>query len=348
MAIEFRCPNCNKLLKTSDERAGARAKCPDCGTGITVPRAGTADVPEFHEEDAGFPDAAPPPPPPPRTEPVRYAGDTRTCPMCGEEIPAAAVRCQFCGETLDDRAGGMAGSYPTKIDAGEVISTSWEIFKSQMGIVIGGFILFVLITFAASILMNLIESALFGGAMGAGPGGFPLGRPGGVRRQPNPGILLVAVLFSTVLSMLVNSFFQAGWSLFMLKVAKGSNPEVGNLFGGGPYYLRMLGNSLLFVLMLYIGLLLCIIPGIIIALMFWPFQYVIVDDTSPHQSALSRAKDLTEGNWGAVILLVLASIAFNLLGLLACGIGLLFTIPLTVLMFAVAYCRMAGHRTAVD
>ena len=39
MAIEFRCTNCNKLLRTGDETAGRQAKCPDCGTVMTIPAA---------------------------------------------------------------------------------------------------------------------------------------------------------------------------------------------------------------------------------------------------------------------------------------------------------------------
>ena len=39
MAIEFRCTQCNKLLRTGDDTAGKRAKCPDCGTVLTIPAA---------------------------------------------------------------------------------------------------------------------------------------------------------------------------------------------------------------------------------------------------------------------------------------------------------------------
>jgi len=358
MTIEFRCTSCNKLLRTSDDRAGARAKCPDCGTAITVPRPAGAtaagddfDVDEYDDEDVrdaeryGTEFA---PQPRSRYGQTGFAGDTKNCPMCGAEIKAAAVKCRFCGETLGDRPGaaGMGMGHPTKIDAGEVISTSWEIFKSQMGLLIGGMIVYALIMIAISFLMQLIQGGMMAAFMGGRPGGFP-GRPGGVR-QPPVGALILITFVSMILNLLVQSFFQAGWSLFFLKVARGTNPEIANLFGGGPYYLRMLGNSILFIIMMYIGFLLCIIPGIIVALMFWPFQYVIVDDSSPPQSALSRAKDLTEGNWGAVFLLALASIGFNILGALACLVGLLFTVPLTILMFSVAYCRMAGHRTAFD
>ena len=93
MTIEFNCPDCNKLLRTTDEKAGFTAKCPSCGTTISVPDAdqfGNAapfDVREnddSHEQDPS----------------ARSESDIKTCPMCGAQVEAAARRCQNCGEDL--------------------------------------------------------------------------------------------------------------------------------------------------------------------------------------------------------------------------------------------------------
>jgi len=52
-AIEFRCAQCGKLLRTPAETAGKQAKCPECGAISPVPLPG-----------AGAPRVPPPPPPP--------------------------------------------------------------------------------------------------------------------------------------------------------------------------------------------------------------------------------------------------------------------------------------------
>ena len=39
MAIEFRCGQCNNLLRTEDDTAGKQAQCPQCGAIATVPTA---------------------------------------------------------------------------------------------------------------------------------------------------------------------------------------------------------------------------------------------------------------------------------------------------------------------
>lgn len=43
MSISVQCPNCDKKLKTKDELAGKKVKCPDCGEVIPVPAAEETD-----------------------------------------------------------------------------------------------------------------------------------------------------------------------------------------------------------------------------------------------------------------------------------------------------------------
>ncbi|MGH7200272.1 MAG: hypothetical protein ACREJB_06680, partial [Planctomycetaceae bacterium] len=54
MTIEFNCPECGKLLKTADNKAGVRAKCPGCGGSITVPTQSTASEPQAGGGDDNF------------------------------------------------------------------------------------------------------------------------------------------------------------------------------------------------------------------------------------------------------------------------------------------------------
>ncbi|HUQ72826.1 MAG TPA: hypothetical protein VM165_25080, partial [Planctomycetaceae bacterium] len=121
---------------------------------------------------------------------------------------------------------------------------------------------------------------------------------------------------------------------------------IGDLFSGGKYLWRMGGSTILFVLMVILGFVCLIIPGIIISLMFFPYQYVLVDEDPPGIDCLWRAKTYTDGNKGTIFLLFLAAFGINLLGACALIVGMVFTVPLTTLMMAVAYCKMTGQRTA--
>ncbi len=69
MAIEFRCSQCNMLLRTANETVGKQAKCPQCGTLTTVPAeapipadAGGAEKPYASSNYAGSMHGTVPPP----------------------------------------------------------------------------------------------------------------------------------------------------------------------------------------------------------------------------------------------------------------------------------------------
>jgi phage FluMu protein Com len=75
MAIEFRCPNCGRLLSVGSDSAGKQAKCPQCSQIVSVPNASI--------------------PPDPAIPPAAVF-----CPRCGEKNLENNFRCTACGFVL--------------------------------------------------------------------------------------------------------------------------------------------------------------------------------------------------------------------------------------------------------
>jgi len=341
VTIEFHCPYCQKLLKTADDKAGVRANCPGCGQAVTVPDLAH----EAARADSSF-------------DPGRSAGavhsgadaiggeladesgaaapaPTRLCPMCGERILQAATRCRYCGETfIAEQPEGA----PTPIEAGEILSRTWEIYKDNLGLVVGSALAYLGMAFVLTIVSSLIQQALTMAAVGPGAG-----RPGNNQVEAGLVVLAFTVVFS-VLNIAISAFLEAGLHLVLLRIARGQNAAVSDVFSGGRYFWRFFWGTILFQLMLTIGFVFLIIPGIILSLMFWPFYYVIVDRDAGVIDALTRAREVTQGNYLVVVALFLAGMGITLLGIFpGCGIGLLFTAPLSLLLWAVAYCGMSGQ-----
>ena len=99
----------------------------------------------------------------------------------------------------------------------------------------------------------------------------------------------------------------------------------------------------MFYLCFLIGFILFIIPGIYLALTYWTYMYFIIDRNCGIMESFQLASQHASGNRINTLLLWLISAGLMLLGLLACGIGILAAAPLILIMFTVAYMMMTGQ-----
>ncbi len=159
-------------------------------------------------------------------------------------------------------------------------------------------------------------------------------------------VLIVVVTVVVLVATAVQVHLTAGYNIFLLKSVRGEQPEISDLFSGGPYFLRMLANHIVFNLLVMVGLLMCYVPGIL--LMLWSYSFVVVDENRPGLESLRRAKALMEGNWGPVFVLMLVSGLIYLGASSVCAFAPLFVLPWMMIMHAVIYCRLTGQRTAEE
>ncbi len=122
--------------------------------------------------------------------------------------------------------------------------------------------------------------------------------------------------------------------------------ELGELFAGGPYLLRALGASILFLLAMLAGLVLFIVPGIIFVLMFFPYWYLIIDRNAGAIESLELSRQLTAGNKLTVFALGLVLMGLAIAAVIPCGLGLLIYWPFLSLLGPVVYLSLSGQPTA--
>jgi phage FluMu protein Com len=118
MAIEFHCTGCGRLLRTGDDTAGKRAKCPQCGTVVTIPAAAPSS----------------PPSPPPTADSVNPYQSPQA-PTMSAERPGSPFQ-------------------PAKFEVGDILGRTWAIFTSQFGLCFGVPATAVVIEFAAGQIWN--------------------------------------------------------------------------------------------------------------------------------------------------------------------------------------------------
>jgi uncharacterized membrane protein len=143
---------------------------------------------------------------------------------------------------------------------------------------------------------------------------------------------------SAIATRVVLGLFLAGMSLGYFKLALdivgGESPEFKELFSGFSLLVKYLVASIIYVVVVSVGLVLLVVPGVIWAVQFGFFPYVILEERSGPLKALRRSSELTSGVKARLITFALVFLGINLLGILALGIGMIISIPVSFIACA--------------
>ncbi|MBE1877774.1 hypothetical protein [Myceligenerans pegani] len=126
-----------------------------------------------------------------------------------------------------------------------------------------------------------------------------------------------------------------------LREASGVKPTFASLFQA-PKLGMIVVAALLLTAAQFVGALLCGV-GLLVVAVFAVFTYQgVIDKDQNAWDAFIASFKLVGRNFGAVFLLELALLGINILGAIPCGLGLLVTIPLSLIALAFAYRRLTG------
>jgi uncharacterized membrane protein len=110
----------------------------------------------------------------------------------------------------------------------------------------------------------------------------------------------------------------------------------------GPYLL----TSFLLGLLVSIGFALLIVPGVLLALAFGFAPFFTVDGQNDPVEAFRASSRLTRGARGQLFTLGLLLFGVNLLGLMALGVGVMVTMPMSVVSIVYAFRHLQGRTEA--
>jgi hypothetical protein len=312
MTIELNSPHSEKFLRTSDDKAGQTAKCPGCGELITIPSAG--ELVHADPVQAEFADDAP-----------AGSEERKPCPLCGELILKQARKCRYCGEEIGGGVREDVEKDPNSLELSDVLSASWELFKQHMGVSIGGLVL-------AGIL-QYIPFLGFGVAVQIADHGGPDAKP----------IAIATAVFFFLIGIIVSVYLSCGVTRLYLNIAYDREPRIGDLFSMKiNTMLSWLAASLIQTLCMLALIWTCIGP-IFLGLMWMPLHWLIVDQQLGPIAALSEAKRLTDGHKLNVFLVMLVGYLIGTAGAMACYVGMLFTMPLMLVIYTMLYVRLKAR-----
>ena len=146
----------------------------------------------------------------------------------------------------------------------------------------------------------------------------------------------VVMIVGTLLGMVVTM----GIMRMCLRFVDDDRGELVDLFATFPLLINYVFATIVVGIIVTIGMLFFVIPGIFLGIRLQMYAWAIVDKQIGPIEALSQSWEMTRGSaWNLFLLSLLLGLV-NILGMLALGIGMLVTGPLAMVATGYAYRRL--------
>ncbi|MCW6035239.1 hypothetical protein K4A83_02990 [Spirulina subsalsa FACHB-351] len=146
----------------------------------------------------------------------------------------------------------------------------------------------------------------------------------------------------SMLQFLIITPLEVGFYLIAIQGLQQQSSSFNDFFKGFDYFVQLVAGSLISTIFTIVGLFLCILPGIYIGVSYVLVPLLIVDRRLNFWEAMETSRQLVSRNWFGWFLLSIMIFGINLLGILACGLGVFVSLPLTYAIWTAAYRNIAG------
>ncbi len=194
---------------------------------------------------------------------------------------------------------------------GEALRFGWEKTQSHSAVLFQGMLTLFVLQVASSIVDKVLHNTLEG---------------------------VLAMLALGVASIIVG----AGFTVITLKIAKGEHVSYKDLIPRSRLVWNYFGASLISGLLVVLGLILLILPGVYLLVRFSMVRFAVIDGAEIMDS-LSKSTALTDGIKWHLFGFLLVLLCLNIAGALAFMIGLLITVPVSAISYAHVYLKLKKH-----
>ncbi len=288
----------------------------------------------------GYPPPPPPsgyPPPPPGNYPPPQQGGYPPPQQGGYPPP------QQGGYPPAGRLSAQPGYPPAPgapaLNVGEAFSWAWNKFSKNVAAII-------VPTLVYSVIAGVLFGIVYGIAMALAPNANYESYDSGFSYSASLGgaSLAVLVLGGLVLLVVVGAI-QSAYLAGLLDIANGQPVTAGSFFKP-----RNVGSvviaAVIVGILTAIGNFLCVIPGLIVGILTIFTTVAIVDRNLKPIDGIKASFELAKGNFVQVLLTWLLVNVITAVGALACGIGLLVSVPVATLFLVYSWRRLTGGQVA--
>lgn len=155
-----------------------------------------------------------------------------------------------------------------------------------------------------------------------------------------------------LLNFVVGIFIGIAALTISIIIARGHTPKYEDLFKSFKDYkitLNYFLASIIYMIVIIIGLLALIIPGIYLAIRLQFYKFLVIENENMRPvDTLKESYKITEGHFWDLLVFMVVIIVMNLIGAIPFGLGLVITIPITAIASAILYKKLVTHHISVE
>jgi hypothetical protein len=219
---------------------------------------------------------------------------------------------------------GLSGRYA--LNLGDWLSEAWGRVSGNKGTIWLAMLLYVGLAFLIGLFFGLL-------------GGTP-------QDVEQPGDLSLVSIIGDLVSAIVLMPMAVGFALFATAIALGYRPNPKSLFGWYDHTLKIVLTGVLMNLLILLGLLLFVLPGIYLAVSYQIALPLLVDKQLGPWQALETSRKIIWHNWFTVFVFDVLAVLLVVLSTALLGIPLIWVVPLLVIAFGILYRTLAGIEVA--
>lgn len=156
-------------------------------------------------------------------------------------------------------------------------------------------------------------------------------------------VIAFVVLAVVLVMAVIGVFVTYGSTSMWLRIIRNQPMDLGMSFKGSVAMFLPLACTMFFVFLAKLtGLMLCIVPGVILALGFYFTSFMVVDKNIPYVDALKASWELTDGHKVSLFVFAILAFLLNFAGVLACCVGVVVTNAVVMGATAIIYDRLAA------
>ena len=156
-------------------------------------------------------------------------------------------------------------------------------------------------------------------------------------------VVIIGVTSGTVIGELfVIGPLSVGFFFVIFEKMRGKDINIGDIAKGFNFFIAAVLSNILITLFVAIGIVLCIIPGAIVAALYLFTPAFIGEKNLDFWEAMEASRKVVMDYLFELIIFVIILGLINAVGALLCGIGLIFTVPLSFAAMAIAYDDLVG------